>query len=423
MDVLLIVSFGGPEGPDDVVPFLENVTRGRGIPRERLVEVGAHYAHFAGVSPINAINRVLVASVAAELTARADPTPVLWGNRNWTPYLVDALREARDLGATRVFVLLTSAYSSYSGCRQYRENLADALAEIQAEDPAWAPQLLRLRTYFNHPGFIAPIVEATGEALAGLPEGSRLVFTTHSIPTADAATADYVAQHRDVAATVAGALGRPDEWDLVYQSRSGAPHIPWLEPDISEHLSALAAAGAPGAVMVPIGFVSDHMEVIWDLDTVAMATAAEVGLPAARAATPGTDPRFVAMVADLLAEARATADGGVVDRPALGALGPRELPCPAGAARTRAGRARRCAAGTRSDARPARPAPARARPRPGAPPARPGVDRRAGRRGPAHGRSGPDPDRGHEVDPDRCRDPDGHGRRGPARADPARGQA
>jgi ferrochelatase len=330
VDALLIVSFGGPEGPDDVVPFLENVTRGRGIPRERLVEVGAHYAHFGGVSPINALNRALVDQVGAELDRRGEQIPVLWGNRNWDPYLADGLRQARDLGVTRVFAFLTSAYSSYSGCRQYRENLHDALGVVLAESPGWQPEVHKLRTYFNHPGFLEPVVDATRAALAGLPEGSRLVFTTHSIPTADAERCDYVAQHRDAAEVVAAELGRAGDWDLVFQSRSGAPHIPWLEPDIGDHLTSLAAAGVPGAVMVPIGFVSDHMEVIWDLDTVAAETAAEVGLPVARAATPGTDPRFVAMIADLLAEQRAAADGGPVARSALGSLGARAVPCAAG---------------------------------------------------------------------------------------------
>jgi protoporphyrin/coproporphyrin ferrochelatase len=331
VDVLLVLSFGGPEGPDDVVPFLENVTRGRGIPRERLVEVGAHYAHFGGVSPINELNRTLVGQIRAELSARGEQVPVLWGNRNWAPYLADALRAARELGATRIFALLTSAYSSYSGCRQYRENLHDALVEVQAEDPHWSPQVLKLRTYFNHPGFVESMVDATRTSLEGLPEGSRLVFTTHSIPTADAATCDYVAQHQDVAATIARALGRGDEWDLVYQSRSGPPHVPWLEPDIGDHLVALAGAGVPGAVMVPIGFISDHMEVIWDLDTIATDQARAAGIPAARAAAAGTDPRFVAMVADLLEESRAAADGlPRVPSPTTGALGPRVVPCPAG---------------------------------------------------------------------------------------------
>jgi ferrochelatase len=331
VDVLLVVSFGGPEGPDDVVPFLENVTRGRGIPRERLVEVGAHYAHFGGVSPINELNRALVARIRGELASRGETLPVLWGNRNWVPYLADALREARDLGATRIFALLTSAYSSYSGCRQYRENLYDALREVQSEDPGWSPEVVKLRTYFNHAGFVESMADATRASLAGLPEGSRLVFTTHSIPIADAARCDYVAQHRDVAATIAHALGRDDDWDLVYQSRSGAPHIPWLEPDVGEHLTALAEGGVPGAVMVPIGFISDHMEVIWDLDTVAAEQAQQAGIPVARAATAGTDPRFVAMVADLLEEARAQADGTPrVPSPTTGRLGPRVTPCAAG---------------------------------------------------------------------------------------------
>ena len=227
--------------------------------------------------------------------------------------------------------MLTSAYSSYSGCRQYRENLFDALAEVRAEDPSWSPQVLKLRTYFNHPGFVETMVDATRTSLEGLPAGSRLVFTTHSIPTADADRCDYVAQHRDVAATISRALGHGDEWDLVYQSRSGAPHIPWLEPDIGDHLAALADAGVPGAVMVPIGFVSDHMEVIWDLDTIATDQAREVGIPVARAATAGTDPRFIAMLADLLEESRATADRlSRVPSPTTGVLGPRVVPCAAG---------------------------------------------------------------------------------------------
>jgi ferrochelatase len=331
VDVLLLVSFGGPEGPDDVVPFLENVTRGRSIPRERLVEVGAHYTHFGGVSPINDLNRTLVAQIRGELAARGEQMPVLWGNRNWDPYLTDALREARDLGATRIFAVLTSAYSSYSGCRQYRENLHDALAQVQSEDSGWMPEIRKLRTYFNHPGFIESMVDATRASLAGLPGGSRVVFTTHSIPTADADRCDYVAQHRDVAATIARALGRGDEWDLVYQSRSGAPHIPWLEPDVGDHLVALAEAGVPGAVMVPIGFISDHMEVIWDLDTVATDQAGQAGIPVARAATAGTDPRFIAMVADLLEESRAAADGVFrLPSPTTGGLGPRVVPCAAG---------------------------------------------------------------------------------------------
>ncbi len=337
MDALLIVSFGGPEGPDDVLPFLENVTRGRGVPRERLAAVGAHYTQFGGVSPINALNRDLVAAVTAELRSRGEDLPVLWGNRNWDPYISEALREARELGVDRLFVFLTSAYSSYSSCRQYRENLYDALAEVRQADPAWAPDLHLLRTYFNHPGFVEPFVRGTKQALDELPAGSRLVFTTHSLPTADAEASDYVAQHRDVAATVAAAVGQADQWDLVYQSRSGAPHVPWLEPDVGDHLRELAQAGVPGAAVVPIGFISDHMEVVWDLDTVAAEAAAEAGIAMVRVGTPGTDGQFPAMVADLLAERRSTLAGEPTVRPTLGGLPPRVTPCVAGCCPNRRG--------------------------------------------------------------------------------------
>ncbi len=328
MDVLLIVSFGGPEGPDDVIPFLENVTRGRGIPRERLAQVGAHYMHFGGVSPINALNRALVADVEKEIAARGLDLPVLWGNRNWDPFLAEALRTAHALGATRILAFPTSAYSSYSGCRQYRENLHDALAEVRRELPDWQPEIRKARACFNHPGFVQPFVDATRSTLDRLPEGSRLVFTTHSIPTADAERCDYVAQHRDVAQVIAGALGRSGEWDLVYQSRSGPPQVPWLEPDIGDHLAALGRAGAPGAAIVPIGFLSDHMEVVWDLDTEALLVAEEVGLPVERVPTPAPDPRFAAMVVDLALEQAADPPGPVGT--VLGSLGPRPATCAPG---------------------------------------------------------------------------------------------
>jgi protoporphyrin/coproporphyrin ferrochelatase len=314
-DALLLVSFGGPEAPEEVVPFLQNVTRGRGIPDERLREVGQHYFHFDGVSPINGQNRAFLAALRDELPRQGIDLPVYWGNRNWDPYLADAVRQMRADGVRRALAFFTSAYSSYSGCRQYRENLAAAVDEVGEG----APQIERLGPYFNHPGFVGPFVDATAAAVremsADAVAGARLVFTTHSIPEsmADSSGAStglpggaYVQQHREVAGLVAAgvreATGRDLPWDLVYQSRSGAPHIPWLEPDIDGHLRGLAASSCTTAVVVPIGFVSDHMEVLWDLDTQAQATADEVGLPMVRVATPGNDPRMVAMVGELVRE-------------------------------------------------------------------------------------------------------------------------
>ncbi|EFL22720.1 ferrochelatase [Streptomyces himastatinicus ATCC 53653] len=352
-DAVLLLSFGGPEGPEDVVPFLENVTRGRGIPRERLKEVGQHYFLFGGVSPINAQNRELLHALRKDFAEHGLDLPVYWGNRNWAPYLTDTLREMVTDGHRRIAVLATSAYASYSGCRQYRENLADALAALEGEGLP-LPRVDKLRHYFNHPGFVRPMVDATLAALAELPEGLRagahLAFTTHSIPTAAADTSGpvpdhgeggaYVAQHLDVARLIAEAVreetGAVHPWRLVYQSRSGAPHIPWLEPDICDHLEELHGEGVPAAVMVPIGFVSDHMEVKYDLDTEAAAKAADLGLPVARASTVGADPRFAAAVRDLLLERAATERFAAGDAPAvpercaLGALGPSHDLCPVG---------------------------------------------------------------------------------------------
>jgi ferrochelatase len=334
-DALLLVSFGGPEGLDDVVPFLENVTRGRGIPRERLVEVGAHYSHFGGVSPINAQNRALLDALRTDLAGAGLDLPVYWGNRNWAPYLDDAIREMRDDGLRRALCLVTSAYASYSGCRQYRENLADAVTAVEADGLGATPELDKLRHYFDHPGFVAPMVDAVLRSVAELGVAQpRLVFTTHSIPTANAelsgpAGSSYLTQHRAVAGLIASEVARrtvvDTTWDLVYQSRSGAPQIRWLEPDVSDHLAVLSERGCPGVVLVPIGFVSDHMEVVWDLDTVALRDAAELGLPAVRAATVGTDPRFVAMVRELVLERV-----GLRTPRALSPLGPSYDVCPAG---------------------------------------------------------------------------------------------
>lgn len=340
-DALLLVSFGGPEGPDDVVPFLQNVTRGRGIPEERLRAVGQHYFHFDGVSPINGQNREFLDKLREELPKQDIDLPIYWGNRNWSPYLVDALREMRADGVKRALAFFTSAYSSYSGCRQYRENLAGALSELGDEGIA----IERLGPYFNHAGFLEPFAEATTDAVRTLPDDqrsqARLVFTTHSIPSSMAddsgpaigrAGGSYVQQHREVAGYVAShvrdATGVDLPWDLVYQSRSGPPQIPWLEPDINDHLRLLAGQGCTAAVVVPIGFVSDHMEVLWDLDTQARETADEVGLPMVRVSTPGCDPQMVTMVGQLVRERLDGVPPG--QRARLGALAASPDRCAAG---------------------------------------------------------------------------------------------
>lgn len=316
-DALLLLSFGGPEKPEDVVPFLRNVTRGRGIPDERLVEVGEHYFGFGGRSPINDQNRALLAAIAQDFAASGVDLPIYWGNRNWDPYLKDTLAQMVADGVGRAAVFVTSAYSSYSGCRQYREDLAGAAALVDG-----APQLDRLRAYFNHPGFMEPMIDSTIAALNEIDEAQRgaahVLFVTHSVPTMYNETSGpdggaYVSQHEGVRAEIAAAiqrrLGLDLQHDLVYCSRSGAPGTPWLEPDINDRLAELATDGVGAVVAVPIGFVSDHMEVVYDLDVQASATAAEHGLTFARAATCGTDPRFVAMVRDLVLERAATERG------------------------------------------------------------------------------------------------------------------
>jgi len=325
-DALLLVSFGGPEHPDDVVPFLENVTAGRGIPRERLEEVGQHYFLFGGRSPINDLNRELLDALRKDFADHGVDLPIYWGNRNWDPYLREAAEQMAADGVQRAACFVTSAYSSYSGCRQYREDLFAATAEVTIE-------LSRLRHYFNHPGFIGPFTAATGAALATAPAGTHVVFVTHSIPTSmnDASGGPgreaYVRQHESVAAMVAAGAGA-ERFSLAYCSRSGPPRIPWLEPDINDHLAELKAEGVESVVVVPIGFVSDHMEVIYDLDTEAKATAAELGLQYVRADTPGAHPEFVAMVRELLLERAAVERGEAVTRPALGDLPPSHDLCP-----------------------------------------------------------------------------------------------
>ncbi len=311
-DAFLLLSFGGPEGPADVLPFLSNVTRGRGVPAERLAEVAEHYEQFGGVSPINEQNRALLAALGPEFAAHGIPLPLYWGNRNWRPVLADTLARMRDDGVRRAVAFVTSAFGSYSACRQYLLDIAAARAAVGPR----APVVEKLRHYHDHPGYVLPFVDGVRAALStvnargaggGTGRNVRLIFTGHSIPVTMARSAGphggrYEAQLRETARLVASAAAPGLAWDLVWQSRSGPPHVPWLAPDINDHLAALAADGVSDVVVCPIGFGSDHLEVLWDLDTQAVGNAAKLGLGLARAATPGTDPRFVAMVRELIAE-------------------------------------------------------------------------------------------------------------------------
>jgi protoporphyrin/coproporphyrin ferrochelatase len=322
-DALLVVSFGGPEGPDEVLPFLENVLRGRNVPRERLLEVAEHYQHFGGVSPINSQNRALIAALRNEFAESGLDLPVYWGNRNWHPLLPDTLAQMARDGVKRSLAFFTSAYSSYSGCRQYRENLA-AAAEIVGPG---VPTVDKLRAFYNHPGFVEPIAENVTRALQQIPKERRdavhLVFTAHSIPSVMADTCRYVAQLEETSQLVAEAVGRTD-WELVYQSRSGPPSQPWLEPDICDHLRLIAATRTVNdVVIVPIGFVSDHMEVLYDLDTEARQVCQELGVNMVRAATVGTHPNFIRMIRDLVLERM----NPNAPRLALGSLGPSHDVC------------------------------------------------------------------------------------------------
>ena len=321
-DALLVVSFGGPEGMADVMPFLENVVRGRNVPPERLRAVASHYAHFGGVSPINAQSRALAAAVREELLRHGAGLPVYWGNRNWHPYLADTMRTMAAGGVRSALAFVTSAFSSYSGCRQYLDDIAQARAEVGEG----APHVDKLRAFYNHPGFVEPEVELAAAALERIPPGrreaARLVFTAHSIPRAMAAECEYEEQLGETARLVAEGLGRRD-WRLVYQSRSGPPGVPWLEPDIVDHLHALAAEGVRDVVVAPIGFLSDHIEVLYDLDFEAKGRAVELGLNLVRAATVGTHPRFVTMIRELVEERQ-----GHAPRLYVGQRGPAPDTCP-----------------------------------------------------------------------------------------------
>jgi protoporphyrin/coproporphyrin ferrochelatase len=300
-DAILMVSFGGPEGRDDVIPFLENVLRGKNVPRERLLAVAEHYYHFDGISPINAQNRALIDALEGALVSHDVDLPIYWGNRNWYPLLTDTMQQMKHDGIQHALAFFTSAYSSYSGCRQYREDIARAQQAVGEG----APQVSVLRKFYNHAGFIGPNVEHVQAALAHIPverlAAAQVVFTAHSIPLTMARNSMYESQLLETCRLVADGAGLFD-WKLVYQSRSGSPHQPWLEPDILEHLRKLKAEGAQDVVIAPVGFISDHMEVLYDLDTEAQQLGREIGLNVVRAATVGTHPQFIDMICELIIE-------------------------------------------------------------------------------------------------------------------------
>lgn len=315
-DALCLLSFGGPEGPDDVMPFLRNVTAGRNVPDARLAVVAEQYEQFGGRSPINDQNLALIDALRAEFVEHDVDLPIYFGNRNWEPYLPDTVREMGEDGVKNALILATSAFSSYSGCRQYREDLARAADEVGGD----APALHKLRLYYNHPGFIDAVVDRINEVHRS---GARLVFTAHSIPNSMSQWCEYEVQLNEMAALVAERVGA--EWDLAFQSRSGPPHIPWLEPDINNHLKALAEQQVSNVTLMPLGFVSDHMEVQFDLDHQAADTAASVGIDMRRAPTVGTHPAFVTGLRQLVEEK--TSNGPVLW---VGEAGPWPDPCPQG---------------------------------------------------------------------------------------------
>lgn len=346
-DAIVLASFGGPEGQDDVIPFLRNVTRGRGIPDERLEEVATHYRHFGGVSPINEQNRALKAALEEEIARRGLDLPIYWGNRNWHPFLEDAVSQAHADGHRTLLALATSAYSSYSSDRQYREDFARVLGSDEGgtglgegDDPV---TIDKVRLFFDHPGFVEPFYEGVRDAVGRwlddgyAASGIRLLFSTHSIPKGDAQRSGprdrdfgeggaYEAQHRAVAAHIVERLraelpqAQDVDWNLVFQSRSGPPSQPWLEPDVNDVIAELPAQGVRAVAVVPLGFVSDHMEVLWDLDNEAKQSAAEAGLDFVRTRTPGVHPAFVRGLVDLIEE---RLDGTpAAERPHVTDLGP-----------------------------------------------------------------------------------------------------
>lgn len=319
-DALLVVSFGGPDKPDDVMPFLENVTRGRGIPRERLESVAEHYYHFGGKSPINEQNLALIDAIRAELAHQGLDLPVYFGNRNWHPLLPDTLRQMSQDGVKRALAFFTSAFSSYSGCRQYRENILEARAQVGEE----APEIDKLRAFWNHPGFLEPMADSMRETCAALnPEQTAVLFTAHSIPNSMAENCRYEQQLGEACRIVAERAGVA-EFELDYQSRSGSPHVPWLEPDVCDRIRELAGEGKTDMVVLPIGFISDHMEVLYDLDTEALELCQELNVRLHRLPTIGTHPQFVSMIVELVKERC----GLQAEKRALGSSGPSHDTCP-----------------------------------------------------------------------------------------------
>ncbi len=322
-DAILVVSFGGPESKEDVMPFLENVLRGRNVPRERMLTVAEHYYHFEGRSPINQQTRELIAMVQSEMDRNGLKLPVYWGNRNWYPLLPQTLEKMKQDGIRRAVAFVTSAFSSYSGCRQYREDIARAQREV---GPG-APEIDKLRAFFNHPGFVGATVERVRDALDAVPKNARenvqIVYTAHSIPESMADTSDYVKQLEEVRRLVSGAIGHKNDV-LVYQSRSGGPGQPWLGPDILEYVRKVKAENKVSAVVLaPISFISDHMEVLYDLDIEAQQLCVALGLPMTRAKTVGVHPKFIAMIRELILERMNPA----TERRALGVLGARPDIC------------------------------------------------------------------------------------------------
>ena len=322
-DAVLLVSFGGPERREEVLPFLENVVRGKAVPRERLLRVAEHYYACGGKSPINDQNRALVKALSAELADRGPDLPVYWGNRNWHPLLPDTIREMARDGVKRAIAFVTSAFSSYSGCRQYRENIAHAREQVRSG----APEVDKIRPFFNHPAFIGSMADRVSDSLAGLAgsrgRSMRVIYTAHSIPKVMAETSAYVAQLREAARLVSEQAG-VRSWELAFQSRSGPPSQPWLEPDICDRLRELGESGIDRVCVVPIGFLSDHIEVLHDLDDEAATVARERSMEFARARTVGIHPRFVAGIRDLISE---RAEGGK-ERAAVGAMPASPDVCP-----------------------------------------------------------------------------------------------